>query len=462
MLALAVACGLPAHQASPTLRRNPDHFLETQLGLDAAGHTYAAAIERDATGERLVVRVSDDYGMQWPQVASFAAGPIGSRRHLDLCTGAPGEVYVVWIEEQNGPPDVRFTRSLDGGKTWLPEDRRLSGQPSASARAVYPVVRSDDRGNVYVVWLDDREGFAALYVNRSRDGGDTWLPWDRRLTSLAIGRKSAPEFDCDRDGNLYVAWTEEFTNSRRIVTNVSNDYGETWGIQELPISTGASATQAKIVALDGGTAVAAWLEPARGGGRVFCARTTDRGLTWETPRALGTTTVGTASPPRLLRGERNEVYIAWQVTNPSTATRIVLASSRDAGARFGELVFERSTGLGPGLVDLEGYASEVPIAAVADRAGNVYFSWVETTVGVARLGFDRVGNFGRSWIRAQPALDMETRLDVGFPENSLPDLVPSIAADDFGHVCLLWNLGHTLLFATSPFNGDSSWTVQSF
>ncbi|WKN32707.1 sialidase family protein [Porifericola rhodea] len=99
--------------------------------------------------------------------------------------GPEGQVYVAWAFNDS----IFFDRSLDGGKTWLAEDRLVSTQPGGWTFAVpgldrcngLPVTACDlsegpNRGTIYINWSDQRNGSdnTDIWLAKSVDGGDSW------------------------------------------------------------------------------------------------------------------------------------------------------------------------------------------------------------------------------------------------------------------------------------------------
>jgi hypothetical protein len=96
--------------------------------------------------------------------------------------GPNGEVYVAW----SGPDGLYFDRSLDGGKTWG-KDRILTATPGGWAFDISGISRcnglpitcadissSPYRGNIYINWVDFRNGDPDVFIMRSSDAGNTW------------------------------------------------------------------------------------------------------------------------------------------------------------------------------------------------------------------------------------------------------------------------------------------------
>jgi hypothetical protein len=94
--------------------------------------------------------------------------------------------------------EIYYTRSTDGGLSWLPEVR-MTEASGVSARPSLAV----DGENVLLVWFDSRDGDFEIYFKQSRDGGETWLP-DLRLTEAA-GDSAHPTVAA-RGGAVHVLW----------------------------------------------------------------------------------------------------------------------------------------------------------------------------------------------------------------------------------------------------------------
>src|SRR5262245_5856064 len=101
--------------------------------------------------------------------------------------GADGEVYVVWGGAFNGR--LWLDRSLDGGRTWLKQDRLVAAMNRGDVHgwgfpylfSAIAVDRSDGpyRGRIYVVWVGgfgfvDFSGMTDIMLSWSDDRGDHW------------------------------------------------------------------------------------------------------------------------------------------------------------------------------------------------------------------------------------------------------------------------------------------------
>jgi len=99
---------------------------------------------------------------------------------VDLSAGPRrGTLYVNWIDERNGDPDVFVASSRDGGETWS-APVRVNDDPLKNGKAQFFTWMAVDPvdGSVNTVFYDrrDTEGtFTRLTMARSTDGGRTFV-----------------------------------------------------------------------------------------------------------------------------------------------------------------------------------------------------------------------------------------------------------------------------------------------
>ncbi|MBK9097939.1 MAG: T9SS type A sorting domain-containing protein [bacterium] len=149
---------------------------------------YGSSNQSDSS--RIRFSKSTDYGLSWSptKVISDVSGNCIDSDHTTEgavpCVGPNGEVYVAWA----GPVGIVFDKSLDGGQTWG-QDIFVSDIPGGwdfEVSGIYrcnglPITMCDIsnspyRGNVYVVWSDQRNGATDtdIFMARSTNGGNTW------------------------------------------------------------------------------------------------------------------------------------------------------------------------------------------------------------------------------------------------------------------------------------------------
>lgn len=149
---------------------------------------------------RLLMSKSTDFGKTWTATAinpgaSSVTNPFAA---IDPRTGA---LYVTWDQrEGNGPQQVFFMSSADGGKTWSTPLNLADDRPERGIERYNPGISVAPNGRVDVAWFDfrndpnfvPREGttaprirYADVYMASSDDGGKSWTP-NIRVTDRSI------------------------------------------------------------------------------------------------------------------------------------------------------------------------------------------------------------------------------------------------------------------------------------
>lgn len=141
----------------------------------------------------------------------------GIHQSPGIAVGPRGEIYIAWVSPKGGgefATDIRFTRSLDGGKTFLPSVV-INDNQNPSSRGFESITVAKD-GTIYISWLDGREkknDVSTPYFTRSIDGGNSFGK------NLRLDDDACP---CCRtvvatgpDGTVYVSWRRVFDGDIR-------------------------------------------------------------------------------------------------------------------------------------------------------------------------------------------------------------------------------------------------------
>ena len=165
--------------------------------------------------------------------------------------GPEGEVFIAWSDSFG----IKFDRSLDGGVTFG-EDVFVSDQPGGwdfHIPGIYrcngmPVTACDVstsqyRGNIYVMWSDQRNGTTNtdVFVSKSVDGGDTWSS-PKKVNDDDSGRHQFFPWMCidQSTGIIYIVFydrrhTEE--NTTDVFLARSDDGAETFVNTRISVSS---------------------------------------------------------------------------------------------------------------------------------------------------------------------------------------------------------------------------------
>jgi hypothetical protein len=193
---------------------------------------------------------STDGGNTWvnPQRISFYAGDcIDSDNTTEGAVpaiGPAGEVYAAWA----GPKGLVFQKSLDGGNTWMPQEKIINSIPGGWDYTIGGLQRCNglpftfcdlsngpNKGTIYINWSDQRNGTSDtdVWIVKSTDGGNTWTS-PKRVNDDSPGRQqfmSAMTID-QVTGYLYILFYDRRNHSTYNKTDVymamSTDGGSTF------------------------------------------------------------------------------------------------------------------------------------------------------------------------------------------------------------------------------------------
>ena len=355
---------------------------------------------------------------------------------LDPQIAAVGDaVYVTWFDERHGPSPlpntaIYFNRSLDAGRSWLPEDVRLdTGIPAGQFRNMFPRIAASADA-VYVVWQDARNGMGDIYVNVSLDKGTTWLVDPVRIDT-GTGPGAANSFGPDiaaSGGSVYVVWEDTRDGESDIYFNRSLDDGGTWLVSDVRIDTGdvagADDSQDPRVVSDGGSVYVVWEDVRNGPANPFLVRSDiyfnrslDSGTTW-LPTAVQVDTDGPSVSDSLdpdIAADGASVYITWRELRPGPLPDVYFNRSLDSGSTF----LPNDIRLDVGVSPASAYAGEPQIAAVGS---SVYVTWNDNRNGADDIFVNRSVDSGGTWLAAP------VRVDVGSPPGVASASGPVIAA----------------------------------
>lgn len=240
--------------------------------------------ERDG-GSDVYFNRSLDGGTSWlasdVRIGSDAPGAAASREPQIACHGST--VYLTWFDRRDGSYGIYFNRSLDGGATWLAQDVRLDRAPPGASDARLPRMATDG-ARIGVAWADTRSGGSDIYVNRSLDGGATWLLDDVRVNEpgAPAGDAEAPSIALE-DDHVLVAWQDARDGLFDIRVNRSLDGGTTWLAQDVRVDrdpAGTADSVAPRACVEGGRAHVVWEEQRGIHPSVRFSRSPDGGATW--------------------------------------------------------------------------------------------------------------------------------------------------------------------------------------
>lgn len=198
--------------------------------------------------DRIVAQKSSDGGKTWDAGASIGLNHPKDQDKPWAITDRKGNMYVAWTEfDKYGSDDpdcksrILFSQSSNGSKFSKP---RVISQVAGDCRdddntVMGAMPASTIDGKLFIVWANDGK----IYMDRSFDGGTTWLTNDILLTNQpggwsmsipGLGRSNGlPVLVCDQSkgrfsGALYLLWTDDGEGDADIWFMRSFNMGDNW------------------------------------------------------------------------------------------------------------------------------------------------------------------------------------------------------------------------------------------
>lgn len=163
--------------------------LGTTVAVDARGRFWSVSKEAVGDEQYVVLQTSEDNGKTWSSPRRVQSEPeaisADGENRPKLAFGTRGEIYITYTKPlaKQYTGDIRFVRSLDGGKTFQPPVTVHANRDLITHRFESVVV--DRSGRIFIAWIDKRDGIAAsereekyrgaaLYYAVSEDSGTSF------------------------------------------------------------------------------------------------------------------------------------------------------------------------------------------------------------------------------------------------------------------------------------------------
>jgi hypothetical protein len=235
-------------------------------------------------------------------------------------------VYVTYTNETND--EIYFKRSLDSGITW--EDEQ---QLTSHSTYLYSIPRITTNGsNIYIVY--GRFGDAEVSFINSSDYGETWGPIE--MISDNEGEVSAAaDIACWGD-NIYVAWYDVTGGSKELIYRNSSDGGQTWWPEQQLTPTDGASSFHPFIAVNDSNIHITYVNYTGGKAEVYYLRSTDGGISWDTPKSISTINDGYTSELSRIAASNSKIHITWKDPENGIAYETYYRSSNDNGITWGE------------------------------------------------------------------------------------------------------------------------------
>ncbi len=299
--------------------------------IDSAGNIHAVWQDNRDGYDCIYYSRSGDGGVTWTTNKRIDDLSLGDKEHPRIHLGLNEEIYVVFEDERNSvvftDKDIYFTMSSNGGNTFLSTNIRVD-DATADTKQILPNVASDDEGNIYVAWSDERIGDLDIYSAVSTDGGLSFnWPCVKVSDDPTIGAQTEVDLVCINTTAYYV-WYDTRGNNNDLRMTTTDDYGLTFG-NSWKVVTGPDSTK--------------------------------------------------QYEPSMCLGPDNEIYVAWS-DNRNITSDVVMSVSYDKGATWAN-----ETMINEVTLDSE---QEAP-SMVVDQWGKIHVAFLDNRNGDRDIFYSR-------------------------------------------------------------------------
>lgn len=276
--------------------------------------------------------------------------------YVTVDPGNPDHLLGVWQQDRwadGGSSGLMSAVSMDRGLSWTANFAHFStcsgGATYNRASDPWPAISPGGVAYQIALGLADNNNTSSVMVSRSPDGGFTWgdpVTLIRDTANTGFNDKEMIVADPNDANYVYAAWDRLSTNLRPEYFSRSTDAGMTWETPRAIYSPGPNiqVTNSQILILPGGTLVDVIVVYRANLTTIDVIRSADRGVTWSAPVTVALDeTIGTvdAKTQAALRTGSGLAYAA--VDAQTGALYIVWADARFSRSARDGIALSQST-----------------------------------------------------------------------------------------------------------------------
>ena len=313
-----------------------------------------------AFGGHVYVNFSDNKGENYssPIIVNKTPEPIAAKGEspVKIIVDKQGTVFVSWTMKlpKRFSGHIRFSRSTDGGENFSAPVTVNDHLEVTSHR--FQSMAVNDRGEVFIAWLDKRDLLAAKKVGKSYTGAAVYYTYsdDHGQSFHANIKISDSSCECcrtamtiDKDGLPVILWRHIFGENTRdhalvklldnnIVGEVRRASFDNWQVDGCP-HHGPDISIA-----EDGVYHLAWFNNAPERHGLFYANSHDQGKSFSEAVSFGNYKAQAAHSQVLSLGKT--VFLAWKEFDGKQATLMMMKSSDSGKTWSAPRILEKTTG----------------------------------------------------------------------------------------------------------------------
>lgn len=338
-----------------------------------------------------------------------------------IVMGGNGNIYVAWVDRRNGDPDIYFTYSEDSGDSFLP-NKRVNDDKNMSDQYA-PSIAVDDTGNIYIAWEDYRNDDMDIYFANSTDGGNTFSANKKVNDDIFNAFQYSPQIGADGDGLVYIVWEDSRNGRNDIYFTRSTDGGNTFSNNiKVNDDTGNDRQRSPSMTIDDtGFILIAWEDDRNGDYDIYFAKSIDGGNSFLPNIMVNDNVVGDHFDPSIAVDEAGTIYICWLDGRPPWLhSEIYFANSTNGGITFS---------ISRNVIDDSSEADQDDPSIASGNAGSVYIVWRDERNADSDIFFTQSNDGGDTF---------STNKRVNDDNPGADQYEPSIIVNETGIIFVFW------------------------
>lgn len=179
--------------------RIPNLMLGMRRGPRIAVHGDQLTVT--VVANELLALTSSDGGKTWSEPVTINEVPTSAREGLhDLAGSTDGQLFVTWLDLRNGRTELWGASSADGGRTWGKNERIYSSPDKSICECCHPSAIFDVEGNLAVMWRNSIGGSRDMWMTTRPKGAKQFT------TARKLGKGTWKLNACPMDGGALVAF----------------------------------------------------------------------------------------------------------------------------------------------------------------------------------------------------------------------------------------------------------------
>ena len=238
----------------------------------------------------------------------------------DIAIDSSGNIYIVWMDDRNGNWDIYVQKRDPNGAALWPADLKINGAGFSDREN--PRIVIDDEDNFYVVWEDLSAGNKDIYWAKFDSDGSVLFAERKVNTDTSGLDQYEPAIAFDGNGYFYISWSDKRNSQPDIYAQKYDKSGNiatigNWTTGDVKINDDslpdAWRTNSSVAYSSTGAIYFSWEDTRNGTPDVYSAKfDSDGNKLWSYDLIMNGDLSGTQGNPEVVTDSSGYGITAWE------------------------------------------------------------------------------------------------------------------------------------------------------